>query len=401
MALSLAALAVGTAGFASQPLLSPRVRPRHASTYWDDAQRESEVPAAVLAGIRKQPWRGGLEPAHDVVPTVLPHAAVRGRIPKDFPTGTLYRNGPGRVRIGESLYRHWFDGDGLVSAVSVDREAGTAAYAMRYVNTERYAKQQEPGEYESAVAGGGMASKCAWTPAKNNAFRPNLLTQPTNPANTAVLALGGKLYALCEGGPPVEIDARSLETIDDAPAWAAGLDSFFSAHPKVGVDEPGALYNFGLSFGASSALCVFKLEAAGGAGAPKVVASARFPLERLSFAHDMFLTEKYVIVVLPPFVCPTAQVVATAFSGAIGEALYFDADVGNRVVVLRRDDLSVVADATATPAAFSYYHGINAYEQADGSIRLQVAAHNGPRVAVEANFKDMCVERTLLLPCDY
>ena len=34
----------------------------------------------------------------------------------DSPAGTLYRAGPGRIRVGEHLYGHWFDGDGAVSA---------------------------------------------------------------------------------------------------------------------------------------------------------------------------------------------------------------------------------------------------------------------------------------------
>jgi carotenoid cleavage dioxygenase-like enzyme len=28
--------------------------------------------------------------------------------------GTLYRAGPGRIRVGKHLYGHWFDGDGAV-----------------------------------------------------------------------------------------------------------------------------------------------------------------------------------------------------------------------------------------------------------------------------------------------
>ena len=35
----------------------------------------------------------------------------------------------------------------------------------------------------------------------------------------------------------------------------------------------------------------------------------------------------------------------------------------------------------------SFYHTVNAYEEGD-EVRVQLAGHNGPRQAVEDNFKD-------------
>ena len=51
-----------------------------------------------------------------------PQDAVRevsGRLP-DWLRGTCYWNGPGRFRRGDLRYRHWLDGDGMVTALRFD-----------------------------------------------------------------------------------------------------------------------------------------------------------------------------------------------------------------------------------------------------------------------------------------
>ena len=39
--------------------------------------------------------------------------SVEGDVPNDL-QGTFFRNGPGRQRIGDTKYGHWFDGDGMI-----------------------------------------------------------------------------------------------------------------------------------------------------------------------------------------------------------------------------------------------------------------------------------------------
>ena len=41
-----------------------------------------------------------------------------GQIPADL-EGTFFRNGPGRQRIGDSKYGHWFDGDGCIFSTMI------------------------------------------------------------------------------------------------------------------------------------------------------------------------------------------------------------------------------------------------------------------------------------------
>ncbi|MBI4611502.1 MAG: carotenoid oxygenase family protein [Candidatus Rokubacteria bacterium] len=45
-----------------------------------------------------------------------PIEEIEGRFP-DRLTGTLYRNGPAQNDVGGQPFGHWFDGDGMLSAV--------------------------------------------------------------------------------------------------------------------------------------------------------------------------------------------------------------------------------------------------------------------------------------------
>src|SRR5690606_19154699 len=53
--------------------------------------------------------------------------------PPDALRGTMYGTGPGLFRLFEHRYRHWFDGDGLISAVRF--EDGKALGASRLLET--------------------------------------------------------------------------------------------------------------------------------------------------------------------------------------------------------------------------------------------------------------------------
>ncbi len=60
---------------------------------------------------------------------------VDGDLPDDL-QGTFFRNGPGRQKIGETPYGHWFDGDGMICAVTFD--SVRVHVKNRYVRTPKY-----------------------------------------------------------------------------------------------------------------------------------------------------------------------------------------------------------------------------------------------------------------------
>ena len=50
--------------------------------------------------------------------------------------GTLFRNGPGAMNTGAEAYGHWFDGPGMINAVTFHE--GRAHFKNRYVRTPKF-----------------------------------------------------------------------------------------------------------------------------------------------------------------------------------------------------------------------------------------------------------------------
>ncbi|CAK9087903.1 unnamed protein product [Durusdinium trenchii] len=334
--------------------------------------------------LAKEPWRRGFEAAEELEPVELEITDVRWSSMLDL-KGTIYRNASGRLRVGCSEYLHWFDGDGFVFALSIDGTKRKAAFASRFVRTSRFLAQEEPSALARAKEGLGMASACPWTPAANGDFFSNVFRIPTNPANTSVLWWGDRLLALCEGGLPYRLNPGTLETLGEALFTSPELSEsgvfFFSAHPKRDASS-GELFNIGITLGMPLSLEVYCCSAAG-----ELRQRSKVPLKELTFVHDFAITEKYIVLILPPWVCPVEGVLQSLWEGGLGSKFQWQEDLGTRCVLLRRSDLSTVFDETLKPPV-SLYHTVNAFDQGEAVV-LQVAAHNGSREEVERNFQDM------------
>ena len=187
------------------------------------------------------PWSAGfrsLDEEHDYRVD-----EIDGQVPATL-RGTLFRNGSGRNELGGQWFPHWFDGDGMISAVRFDDKG--IHFRNRYVATDNYRDETKAGRIVHRGFGkmrpGGMLA---------NAFR-----QPANVSNTSVVMDGDRLLSLWEGGPPFVIDPATLET--------RGLEDFggkvkaFSAHPKRDPDT-GELFNFGVDYGAKCTLTPYRL----------------------------------------------------------------------------------------------------------------------------------------------
>lgn len=201
--------------------------------------------------------------------------------------GTLYRNGPGRFSNQGHRYRHWFDGDGLVTALRVDG-SGRAEGAIHLLET--------PGLLEEEARGrahfGGYGTRA---PGFFNPLRALRMTKGggKNPANTAMLAWSERVFALCEAGLPLEIDPDTLASRGETDLGGA-IPMRFSAHPhRRAVD--GSHVNMGLRISRPSELDLMLLRPDGSAG--KLTS---FVLPYPTMVHDFALTERYAIVFLAP-----------------------------------------------------------------------------------------------------
>lgn len=154
---------------------------------------------------------------------------VYGKIPMDL-EGTLFRNGPGKFKVGNRQISHPYDGDGFVASISF--KDGKAFFRSRFVKTAEYESEKAAndvlyrGTFATQRSGGAI----------NNAG--DLYVK--NSSNTNVVAYGDKLWSLFEAGQPYSLNPETLDTV--------GLETFggliHAGLPfDVGSDQGNAVFS--------------------------------------------------------------------------------------------------------------------------------------------------------------
>lgn len=240
--------------------------------------------------------RRALQRASETV--TVEHRAVRlsctqGAVPRAL-RGTLFRNGPGRLERGDVHYNHPFDGDGMITRFAFDE--GEVVYSNRFVRTRELEAEEEAGRVLYRGFGTNLPG---------GLLRNALRFRFKNAANTNVIAHGGRLLALWEGGWPHRLEPETLETLERFSFSGGLLNPFsrieraiapelpFSAHPSIDP-ETGEMFNFGIAYGARNRLLVYRISADDVLDEPRVV-----ELDRMSFVHDFVLTPNWCVFFLP------------------------------------------------------------------------------------------------------
>jgi carotenoid cleavage dioxygenase-like enzyme len=86
------------------------------------------------------PWRAGFASLEQEFEYRVDE--IDGRVPPAL-RGTLFRNGSGRNELNGQWFPHWFDGDGMISAIAFDDNG--IRYLNRYVRTDNYVNETREG----------------------------------------------------------------------------------------------------------------------------------------------------------------------------------------------------------------------------------------------------------------
>ncbi len=291
----------------------------------------------------------------DVAPRAM--RLVHGRAPAGL-SGTLFRNGPGKFRRPGGSATHWFDGDGLMRAFRVND--GQVTLEARFADTP---KRRWESEIDAVVTPGfGTPGDARARIGSNN---------DVNSANTAVMVAGDEVWALWEGGSPTALAASDLSTKRFVTLRDDLKGMPFQAHPRY--DPDGTIWNMGLN---GDKAIVWHLNADRSLNAAQVI-----DLPRASYMHDFTATARHLIVVLQPWVFDH-------FGMPFSSQFAWKPDMGTQVLVIDKTDLS--RRRIYELPTFSYFHLGDAWEDASGTIRFDVAAGkdvafaiDGARVMVE------------------
>jgi carotenoid cleavage dioxygenase-like enzyme len=282
----------------------------------------------------------------DLAPAAM--TRVAGACPEGL-AGSLYRNGPGRFRRPGGSAGHWFDGDGLMRAFRI--AGGEATLAARFVDTPK--RRADAAARAVVTAGFGTAGRPGTAAAS---------ADDANAANTAVLPVGGDLWALWEAGSPTVLSAADLATRGQKTLRDDLAHQPFLAHPRA---EPGGdIWNLGMM---GETALVWRLAANG-----TLIAAETIDLPRASYVHDFTATDRHLIVILQPLIHDHA---APAFI----DGFAWRPQEPTRVLVIDKADLGD-RRLYELPAFFAFHYGA-AWAEPDGTIRFDACVSADPGFA--------------------
>ena len=262
---------------------------------------------------------------------------VEGAIPAGL-DGVYARNGPNPLVAEHDASYHWFLGDAMLHGVRLCQ--GRALwYRNRWVRSTR-------------------VSEALGEPPAPGARHPR-----TDTANTNVVCIGGRSFAIVEaGGKPVELGPE-LETIAHNP-FDGTLHGPYSAHPHR---DPATGNYHAVCYEAGPDGPVFHVVVAADG---RVIREERLPVPGGPMVHDCAITQHNLLVFdLPVLFSKEMAIRGYRFPYA------WEPRHQARVGVLGLDAPgSSVRWAAVEPCYV--YHPCNAYEAGDGTIIVDVIAHN-------------------------
>jgi len=265
-----------------------------------------------------------------------------GKLPSSL-EGTLYRIGPGRFHDAGGPYAHWFDGEGLITAIRLS--GGTAQVASRLVQPKGIHRADYSKRGRLGRAPHGLIRRIM-SFVDRQAY--------VNVANTAMMLWQDRLFALFEAGLPTEIDPDTLRTVGETDLGV--LPGAFGAHPQLHAPS-GAYINHAFKPPPNAAVEYFALPPEGSAYRSHSIAiSSRFP------AHDLAVTGDSIISVLSPLFIDVRGILS---GRAVVDCLQWRPDKGTECIISPvggGDSLTVIAPAML------YSHTANAFD--DGPIKV-------------------------------
>lgn len=292
-----------------------------------------DVITAYQRGMRNLPREHDFEPL-----------TVEGVVPHDL-RGVYYLSGPALFSLFDREYRHWFDGDGAITAI---RFGGNVTGAVRLIESAELKKERRAGR-PLYTSGSTLAPQ--WWRRIGLRFK--------NAANTKPLIWNNRLFSLFEASMPTEVNLLTLSTIGET-SLGGVIKGAFSAHFH-GVASRNAFYNFSVERGRRNMLHLYELSHGGNI---RRISSLPLP-KNSSMLHDFIATEKHLVFFIPPVAIRSVFAVLAGVT-APTDAMEWRPGEGTTVLVVPIDAPEKYKFFKTN--AFFQYHFMNAYEQGDQII---------------------------------
>jgi all-trans-8'-apo-beta-carotenal 15,15'-oxygenase len=324
----------------------------------DTVSREASFAPGIIGPNRdERDLAPGLDRAFQFVPEERSYTIedMEGEIPS-FIAGSYYLNGPARFARGKLQYRHWLDGDGMITSLRFRKDG--VHFTNRFVRTNKFIAEEEAGHPIFRTFG---------TAFPGDALKRGLALE--SPGNVSVYPFQGRLLAFGEQALPWEIDAVTLRTVGQFDFGGSFNEvTPFSGHPKFDP-ATGEMFNFGIFFsGSAPQLCVYCFDQDG-----KLRRRTRHPLEYSCSVHDFSLSANYLLFYLSPYLLDIDRVVRGGYS--LMDSLSWEPERGGRLVIVSRQSGNQVASLPLYGR--STLHLINSFEE-DRNLILDIVEFERP-----------------------
>ncbi|XP_020278000.1 carotenoid isomerooxygenase isoform X2 [Pseudomyrmex gracilis] len=299
---------------------------------------------------------------------------VIGNVPK-WLKGTLLRNGPGNLKVGEYRFQHLFDSSALLHRFGI--ADGEITYQRRFVQTEVYKKNMVAQRIVITEFG-----TCATPDPCQSIFQriASVFTPGEEISDNSMISVypfGDEYYTFTEAPIIHRIDPKTLETMDRVNVSKYVNIVNHTSHPHV-MDD-GTVYNVGMSitpfgprynivrfspsrvivdeFGEEKELSMFDQATIVGSVPSRWVLNP-------SYMHTFGITENYFIIIEQPLAISLITSTISHFTQeAMANCLKWHENEPTLFHVISRETGEAVR--TFVAETFFYLHTINQFETRD------------------------------------
>lgn len=319
----------------------------------------------------------------------LQSSEITGSIP-EWLTGTLLRNGPGNLKVGEYRYQHLFDSSALLHKFHIAN--GNVTYQRRFIQTEVYKRNMTAQRIVFTEFG-----TCATPDPCHRIFhKVAAVFKPDEISDNSMISVypfGDEYYTFAEAPVMHRIDAKTLETTGRINVSEYVNIVNHTSHPHIMAD--GTIYNVGMSvtpFGPRyNVVCFYPNRTTIDNNGEKrelsmfdqatIVASvpSRWLLNP-SYMHTFGITDNYFIIVEQPLAISFIGMTITHIKkDPMINCFKWHENESTLIHVISRETGQLMR--TFVAETFFYLHIINQFETRDGEyVVLDICCYRDPKM---------------------
>ncbi|XP_067679403.1 beta,beta-carotene 15,15'-dioxygenase-like [Haliotis asinina] len=310
---------------------------------------------------------------------------VTGTIPT-WVTGTLYRNGSGMFKVGETTVKHLFDGMAVIHKFII--KDGKVQYQNKLLDSDTLTRSLKANRLVvSQFATAAFPDPCKSIFARFfSYFRPEM----TDNTMVNIVPHGDMLLAMAETPGINIVDPESLTKKGSIQLDKLVAVHIATAHPHT--DPDGAMYNLGTSFNHKQAYNIIKIppqEKGEDNSFSRASLVSTFPSRwkaNIAYNHSFGMSENYFVVLEQTLVTNILKLPLMKFTGTgFDSCMYNYPDEQVLIHLARRSDGTTVTTRYTADALFCF-HFINCYED-DGHIVIDLCAFDDGDVVHDVYIK--------------